>query len=217
MTEARGRTRAPFVRGAFARGGPPRSARRRGAIVAPFAGIVAERLVGVGDYVSPGTRVATIVRIDPVRVELTIPEHAVSVIKDGQQVRLEVDAYPGQEFSARLTHISPALRADQRALTVEAIASNPDGRLKPGLFATAAIRQRESVAALLVPATAVETTAGTSRVYVVLDGSRVEERIVTTGDKIGGLVEVTSGLSAGAVVALEPNGRLTDGAAVRMR
>jgi RND family efflux transporter MFP subunit len=184
---------------------------------APFAGLVAERLVSVGDFVSAGTRVATVVRIDPVRVELTVPEHAVALIRDGQPVRLTVDAYPGEAFDARLRHISPALRADQRALTVEAIAANADGRLKPGLFATAAIQLPAGEPGLLVPATAVETIAGTSRVYVVVNGERVEERIVTTGETVGSLVEVTSGVSSGEVVAGEPKGRLADGAAVRAR
>jgi RND family efflux transporter MFP subunit len=184
---------------------------------APFAGLVAERLVSVGDFVSAGTRVATVVRIDPVRVELTVPEHAVALIRDGQPVRLTVDAYPGEAFDARLRHISPALRADQRALTVEAIAANADGRLKPGLFATAAIQLPAGEPGLLVPATAIETIAGTSRVYVVVNGERVEERIVTTGETVGSLVEVTSGVSSGEVVAGEPKGRLADGAAVRAR
>jgi multidrug efflux pump subunit AcrA (membrane-fusion protein) len=68
-----------------------------------------------------------------------------------------------------------------------------------------------------VPATAIETIAGTSRVYVVVNGERVEERIVTTGETVGSLVEVTSGVSSGEVVAGEPKGRLADGAAVRAR
>src|SRR5690606_18814911 len=103
------------------------------AVRAPFAGLVAERLVSVGDYVTRGTRVATVVRIDPMRVELTVPEQAVSLVSVGQPVKLTVDAYPNDVFDARVKFVSPALRADQRALTVEAIAANADGRLKPGL------------------------------------------------------------------------------------
>jgi membrane fusion protein, multidrug efflux system len=183
-------------------------------IRAPFAGQVAERLVSVGDYVTRGARVATVVRVDPMRIELTIPEQSVSLARVGQPVRVAVEAYPGETFSATVRYVSPSLRADQRALTVEALAANPDGRLKPGLFATALIQQPQSVAALLVPASAIETIAGTSRVYVV-KGDKVEERIVTSGETVGSQVEITSGLSKGETVAAEPKGRLTDGAAVR--
>lgn len=186
------------------------------AVRAPFAGLVAERLVSVGDYVTRGTRVATVVRIDPMRVELTVPEQAVSLVGVGQAVRLTVDAYPGEVFDAKVKYVSPSLRADQRALTVEALASNPDGRLKPGLFATASIRQPRPAPALLVPAGAVETVSGTSRVYVVR-GERAEERIVTLGDRVDDRVEITTGLAAGDVVAADPKGRLVDGARVRGR
>ena len=112
-----------------------------------------------------------------------MPEQFVSLVKVGQPVRLTVDAYPGEEFAATVRFVSPSLRVDQRALTVEAIVPNTDGRLKPGLFATALIQQRASAPALRVPETAVETVAGTSRVYVVKDG-KVEERIVTIGEKV---------------------------------
>ena len=183
---------------------------------APFAGVVAERLVSVGDYVSRGTRVATVVRVDPLRVELTIPESSVSLVQIGQHVRLTVDAYPGEEFDATIRFVSPALRSDQRALTVEAVSQNPDGRLKPGLFATAMIRQSNATEGLLVPVTAIETVAGTNRVYVVKNGV-AEERIVTTGEKVGDRIEITSGVAAGEIVAAEPRGRLTDGRAVTVQ
>jgi RND family efflux transporter MFP subunit len=184
------------------------------AVRAPFSGLVAERTASVGDYVTRGTPVATVVRIDPLRVELTVPEQAMSLVQVGQPVRISVDAYPGETFTATVRFVSPALRSDQRALVVEAVARNADGRLKPGLFATASIGQSSSQPALLVPASAVETVAGTSRLYVVKDG-RAEERIVTLGDAVGERVEITTGVSAGEVVAAEPRGRIADGMAVK--
>jgi RND family efflux transporter MFP subunit len=186
------------------------------AVRAPFAGLVAERAVSVGDYVTRGTRVATVVSIDPLRVELSVPEQAVALVKVGQPVRLTVDAYPGEEFSATVRFVSPALRVDRRALTVEAIVPNGDGRLKPGFFASALIQQGASAPATTVPDAAVETVAGTSRVYVVKDG-RTEERIVTIGQKVEGNVEITSGVAKGEVLVAEPRGRITDGMAVSVR
>jgi membrane fusion protein (multidrug efflux system) len=183
---------------------------------APLTGLVAERAVSVGDYVTRGQRVATVVRIDPLRVELTIPEQHVSHIKIGQQVRLTVDAYPGEEFAATVRFVSPSLRSDQRALTVEAMATNADGRLKPGFFATALVRQPDAAPALLVPASAVETVAGTSRVYTVKD-NRIEERIVTLGEKLDTKIEITSGVATGDIVATEPKGRLSDGQQIKTK
>ena len=204
------------LEGARARVALARKAVSDTSVRAPLDGIVAERVVSVGDYVTRGARVATVVRIDPLRVELTIPEQHVSLVKVGQQVSLTFDAYPGEEFTATVKFVSPSLRSDQRALTVEAIAPNGDARLKPGFFATALLRQPNAAPALLVPATAVETIAGTSRVYAVKD-NRIEERIVTLGEKIDAQVEITSGVAKGEIVASEPKGRLSDGQQVRSR
>ena len=183
---------------------------------APFAGIVSERFVGTGDYVTRGLKVATVVRVDPVRVELTVPEQFLSQIAVGQTVKLSVDAYPDVTFPATVRFVSPALKPDQRALTIEAVAPNADGRLKPGLFATALLQQPAPAPALLVPATAVETVAGTSRVYVVTAANKVEERIVTVGETVGGHVELATGAKAGERVVVDPRGKLTDGSRVQI-
>jgi membrane fusion protein, multidrug efflux system len=184
------------------------------AVRAPFSGLVAERAVSVGDYVTKGTRVATVVSIDQLRVELSVPEQAVSMIKEGQQVRLTVDAYPNEVFAATVRFVSPSLRVDRRALTVEAIVANKDARLKPGFFATALIQQGNPAPALTVPENALETIAGTSRVYVVKN-AKAEERIVTLGERVADRVVVTSGLADGEAVIAEPRGRITDGMAVK--
>jgi membrane fusion protein (multidrug efflux system) len=177
---------------------------------APFAGVVAERLVTTGAYVNKGTKIAIVVRVDPLRVQLTIPEQFVSAVATGQPVTFEVDAYPGRQFEGRVKYVSPALQADQRALTVEAIVPNPKAVLKPGLFATARIEQPARTPGVLVPAAAVLTSSGTSRVYVV-NGDHVEERIVTTGETVGTLVEISKGLKAGERVATQNVAQLADG------
>jgi len=182
---------------------------------APFDGLVAERLVSTGDYVTRGTKVASVVKIDPLRVELTVPEQYLSRVTSGQAVRLSVDAYAGETFPAKVRFVSPALKTDQRALTVEAVASNTDGRLKPGLFATALLQEPSPAPALLVPSSAIETVAGTSRVYVV-GGGKAEERIVTLGERVGDRTELATGVKAGETVAVNPRGKLTDGTRVQL-
>jgi membrane fusion protein (multidrug efflux system) len=180
---------------------------------APFNGVVSERLVDVGDYVNRGMKVAVVVRVNPLRVQLTVPEQFVSAIAAGQPVAFEVDAYPGRRFDGTIKYVSPALQADQRALTAEAIVPNPTSELKPGLFATARIRQPKPTPAVLVPAAAVQTGAGTSRVYVV-NGDHVDERIVTVGQTVDTLVEITSGVKAGERVATLNVSKLADGTAI---
>jgi RND family efflux transporter MFP subunit len=182
---------------------------------APFAGVVAERTVSVGDYVTRGTRVAVVVRVDPLRVRLTIPEQFIRAIFVGQTVSFEVDAYPGRQFQGQVRYVSPALETAQRALTVEAVVANGTRELKPGLFATARLEQPARTPAILVPASAVQTTAGTSRVFVV-DGSLVQERIVTVGQTLDDLVELTNGLKPGERVATANVAQLTDGTRIQM-
>jgi RND family efflux transporter MFP subunit len=180
---------------------------------APFNGLVAERLVSVGDYVTKGMKVAVVVRVNPLRVQLTVPEQFVSAVKAGATVTFQVDAFPGREFTGTVRYVSPALEANRRALTVEAVVPNQSGDLKPGLFATARIEQPEKTPAVMVPADAVQTTAGTSRVYVV-NGDKVEERIVTTGEQVNAQVEIATGLKAGEKVATKNVAQLFDGAKV---
>lgn len=183
---------------------------------APFSGVVAERFVSVGDYVTRGTKVASVMRIDPLRVELTVPEQYVSAVATGRAVTFEVDAYPGETFTGQVRYVSPSIAADTRALTLEAIVPNPSNRLKPGFFATAQIEQAAMVPGVLVPATAVRTVSGTARVFV-LNGDRLEERIVTAGQVIGERVEITSGLKAGENVVANGVERLVDGVRVVTR
>jgi RND family efflux transporter MFP subunit len=180
---------------------------------APFDGIVGQRLVSVGDYVTRGTKVATVVRANPLRVELTVPEQFVSEVAPGRPVRLQVDAYRDRTFVGQVRYVSPALSADTRALIVEAVVPNPSGELKPGFFATAQIEQAQRKPGILVPAGAVQTVSGTARVFVI-NGARAEERLVTTGQVVGDRIEVTNGLKAGEQVATGNLAQLVDGASV---
>jgi len=183
---------------------------------APFDGIVGQRLVSIGDYVTRGTKVATVVRANPLRVELTVPEQFVSEVAPGRPVLLQVDAYRDRTFTGQVRYVSPALRADSRALMVEAVVPNPAGELKPGFFATAQIEQAQHKPGVLVPSAVVQVVSGTSRVFV-LKGDRVEERIITTGQTVGDLIEVTSGLKKGETIATTSLGQLVDGALVARR
>jgi len=181
---------------------------------APFSGVVVERLVSTGDYVTRGMKIAQVVRVMPLRIALTVPEQFVADVTVGQPVTFTVDAFIGRTFEGKVRYVSPSLRADQRALTVEAVVPNSNGELKPGMFATALIQQPKKVDAILVPSSAVRVISGTSRVFVIA-GDRAEERLVTTGQVIDQLVEVTSGLTRGDRVATANVPQLVDGVKVK--
>jgi membrane fusion protein, multidrug efflux system len=183
---------------------------------APFDGVVAERIVSVGDYVTRGTKVATVMRINPLRVELTVPAQHIAAVAAGRAVSFTIDAYQGRTFEGVVRYVSPDVRADSRALVVEALVPNEGNTLKPGLFATALIEEATKSPGVLVPAAAVRTIAGTSRVFAVI-GDHVEERIVTLGRPVGDHIEVTSGVTANDVVATSHVNQLVDAARVAVR
>ncbi|HEX8653484.1 MAG TPA: efflux RND transporter periplasmic adaptor subunit [Pyrinomonadaceae bacterium] len=183
-------------------------------VVAPMSGYVSDRPAALGEYVSTSSKVATIVRTNPVRVQMDIPEQAVSTIRVGQSVSVSVSAYPDRNFSGMVHHVSPSVTANSRTMTVEARVENPDGLLKPGQFATVRILQAESDPAVLVPARAIRTESGTSRVYVIRDG-RAQQRLVQLGQTEGDLVEIKSGIAADEQVATSNVELLSDGTPVR--
>lgn len=179
-------------------------------IRAPFAGLITEKKISAGAFVRRGQAVAGLVKVDPLRAELAIPESAVSAVKVGQVVRLSVQTFPGQSFEGKIKYVGPALRSEARTLVVEAVVPNRDRLLKPGLFATAAIELPASSPALLAPQAAVVTDAGISRVFV-LGKEKVAERLVALGARHGDLVEIRSGVVLGERVVLNPDRRMTDG------
>lgn len=180
---------------------------------APFAGEIAERSVSVGEYVTPQRAVVTLVRTDPLRMEIQIPQERIAQVRRDQPVEVRVDAFPDRVFRGTVRYISAAVRADTRSLVAEAVVPNEDGTLRPGLFATARIDLGAPRQAVEVPARAVASEAGAHRVYVIAN-NRAQERVVTLGDRSGDRVVIERGVNPGEQVAVEGVDRLFDGAAV---
>ena len=179
-------------------------------IRAPFSGVVTEKKVSAGAFVRRGAAICGLVKIDPLRAELAIPEIAVPAIKVGQKARLNVQSFPDRAFDGIVRYIGPSLRSEARTLVVEAVVPNPERILKPGLFVTARVELPKKEATLLVPFAAIVTDSGVSHVYV-LGKDHVAERIVALGDRYGDAVEVRSGVAAGERVVVNPDRRLADG------
>lgn len=181
---------------------------------APFAGEVAERTINVGEYVSPQRAVVTIVRTDPLRMEVQVPQERLGTLHRGQRVVLRVDAYPDRDFTGEIRYISAAVRTDTRALVAEAVIPNADGALRPGLFGTARVELDRQETVYEIPADAVLSEAGIHRAFVIGPDRHIQERVVTIADRSGNTVLIERGLNAGERVALGRLDRLADGVTV---
>lgn len=185
-------------------------------IRAPFDGWVAEKLVAVGEQICSGmqaTEVVTLVRVDPLRLSLTVPQQNIGCIEPGQMVRFRVDSFPNRTFNATVRFIAPVVARDTRSMVVEAIVPNAEHILRPGLFATAELVLPGKEAEMFVPLGAVQRTGEVARVFVVRDGV-AREQVVALGNVDGGKVRIHSGLNGKAILVARPE-LVHDGDAVR--
>lgn len=172
-------------------------------IRAPFDGVVQDRRASPGDFLSEGAVVATLVRIDPIRLRFEAAEREAPLIKLGQAVRFSV-AGDTNSYSGKIDRLSPAINETNRMLTIEADIRN-DGRLRPGAFARGEIVITLNSPAVVAKREAVITFAGIEKVFVMEEGKAAERR-VTTGRVFGNEVEIVRGLKAGESVILNGSG-----------
>ncbi len=172
-------------------------------VLAPFDGAIQSRPATVGEFVSAGAPIVTLVKIDPLRLRLEVPERESMLIRLGQAVRLRVEA-DTNVYTGKIARLSPALDETSRMLLVEADVPSM-GRLKAGLFARAEIVVVESEPGLSVPANALTTFAGIEKVVTIRDGKALEKN-VSTGRRGADWVEILSGLEPGTPVILDPAG-----------
>ncbi len=184
-------------------------------IRAPFGGIVGLRNASVGAYISIGTPVVNLEKIDVLKIDFKLPELALTQVSTGQSVVLEIDALPGRTFSAEVYAISPMVDVNGRALHVRARMQNPDLLLRPGLFARILVKGRESHRVVRVPESAIVPRGGETFVYRIQGGKAVETR-VELGKRDNGKVQVLSGLEPESMVVVAGQLKLRNGVAVEV-
>lgn len=184
-------------------------------IRAPFEGLIAARPVAAGEYVALGAKIATIVRIATLKLELQTPEQRVSQAHLGDAVSAHVAAWPGREFPGRVSAINPSVDPGSRVFILEARFQNADGALKPGMFASAKVRQPGGLPGIFIPKDAVtrDKTTDSNQVFVVQDG-RARLRVVSVGEASGDAIRILTGIADGDAVATGDHSALFDGAAV---
>ncbi|MBL8898861.1 MAG: efflux RND transporter periplasmic adaptor subunit [Planctomycetes bacterium] len=173
---------------------------RETTIVAPFGGSVLARLAAPGQYLTAGTPVVELVKTEPLRLVLEIPERESALVAVGQIVRFETEDASG-EHTGRVVRLAPGLREASRTLRLEAEVSNTEHRLRPGAFVRARL-ELASEACVLVPASAVRRFAGVEKVAVSRDG-KAQLLVVRSGRSLGDELEIRSGLDANAELVRE--------------
>jgi RND family efflux transporter MFP subunit len=182
-------------------------------VFAPFSARVKERLVAPGSYVRPNTPLLTLVKIDPIRLRIEVPERMAPWIRGGQTAEVTLEAYSDRTFRGRVWRISPTVDQAKRTFVVEALIDNPTGDLKPGSYARAKLPTNRTDSIKLIPARAVNYVFGSNKAYVVKSGV-IEAREVKVGDRFDQDIEIVSGVDEGESVAISQLNKLDTGTKV---
>jgi membrane fusion protein (multidrug efflux system) len=182
----------------------------RSTVRAPFAGVVGQRFVNVGDYVTTGTRLLTLQTVDPQRAVIEVPERHAVRLRPGQTVAFTVAAEPGRTFNAVVDFIDPVVQPGNRTIMVKGKARNTDRVLRPGMFIEARLATATRMNAIVVSEDAVQPLR-TANVVWVVDGGKASRRVVQLGARSQGVVEVVSGVKAGELVVVGGLERMGEG------
>lgn len=181
---------------------------------APFAGVMGQRWVSLGDYVTTSTRLAALQTVSPQRAAFQVPERYAEQLKSGQQVTFRVAALPGREFAGTVDFVDPIVQLPGRTITVKARVPNPRRELQAGMFIEARLATAVRPNAIVIPEDAVLPLQGSNFVWVVADG-KATRRQVELGVRTPGFVEVRSGVENREQVVVGGQERLAEGAPVQ--
>ena len=176
-------------------------------VYSPLDGVVQEKKASAGEYLAAGAPVVTVVRIDPLRLRVEVPERESHSVRMGQSVRVIVEGDP-ESYLGYVKRLSPTISEQNRVLSVEADVRN-NGRLRPGAFVKAEIVTNQTNTAVTVPPNALVTFAGIDKVIVVENGKALE-KTVTVGRRGSDWIELKAGVNVGESVVLDP-GNLQSG------
>jgi membrane fusion protein, multidrug efflux system len=208
-----------------ARVGEIKAAIARKTIRAPFSGLLGIRQVNLGQYLSAGTALVTLQSLNPIYVNFGVPQQAMSDVRAGRGVRVtEKDSTDGVEFSGRITAIDSIVDSSTRNIQAQATLSNPDGRLRPGMFVQAEVTLGSPSTVIALPASSISYAPYGNSVYVVADLKDpkgkpyrgVRQQFVKVGVARGDQIAVTSGLKPGDEVVTSGVFKLRNGAAVQV-
>ncbi|MBV8665237.1 MAG: efflux RND transporter periplasmic adaptor subunit [Burkholderiaceae bacterium] len=192
-------------------------------IRAPFSGELGITTVNPGQYLNPGDKVVSLEKIDPIYVDFSIPQKEVAGLSIGQHVTLSNDAFPGTEFSGKITALNPKVDSATRNVQLEATLPNPKHQLLPGMFANVKVDMGDKKRYLTLPQTAVTYNPYGSTVFILKPDEKgakddkgnpkltAQQVFVTTGATRGDQVAVLTGITAGQQVVTSGQLKLKNG------
>ena len=189
-------------------------------IRSPFGGRLGVRQVNLGQILREGDPIVTLQSLDPVFVNFSLPQQELRRLRSGLPVRVTSDAFPGLVIEGRITTVNPLVDAETRNVQLQATVSNPEEKLRPGMFVNAAVGLPVRQKVLAIPATSVLYAPFGDSVFVVADDNVVKgdkalrQQFVRLGEKRGDFVAVTSGLKEGEVIVSTGVFKLRNGQAV---
>ncbi|MBK1663503.1 efflux transporter periplasmic adaptor subunit [Rhodospirillum rubrum] len=188
-------------------------------VTAPFDGVLGVRAVDLGEYVTAGQTLVDLQDLSVILADFSVSQKDLGRVAVGAKLTLTTDAWPGRLFEGAIKAIAPKVDANTGMAVVEGRFDNPDGALRPGMFAKLAVLRAEHQSVVTVPATAVTYSLHGDALYVLKEAGedgkvRVDRITVTTGVRRGDRVVVTAGLSAGQRVVTSGQVKLNDGSAV---
>jgi membrane fusion protein (multidrug efflux system) len=180
---------------------------------APFSGVVGQRFVSLGDYVTSDTRLAALQTVSPQRASFQVPERYAEQVNVGQNVTFRVAALPGREFTGKVDFVDPIVQLPGRTIMVKARVPNPRRELQAGMFIEARLATAVRQNAVVIPEDAVLPLQGSNFVWVIADG-KATRRQVDLGVRTPGFVEVKTGVERNETVVVGGQERLAEGAPV---
>ena len=186
-------------------------------IVAHFDGVMGQRLVSEGQYISRGESLSFIINQDLMKVNFRLPEKYLSQLQEGQVVGVKVEAYPADQFAGEIVFIDPRVDEVSRTILITAKISNSEGKLRQGMFANLSLTLYKKKEAIVVPETALIFKGEDISVYTVLGNGKVKNRSINVGIHFGENVEVTKGLNEGEIVIVEGYQKVTATTIVKVR
>jgi membrane fusion protein (multidrug efflux system) len=185
-------------------------------ISAPFDGVMTERLISLGQYMTRGQSMASLVVVNPLEVQFNVPERYIGQLAMDQQIEITVEAYPGELFLGDVIFISPRVDRNTRTVLVKARIANEDRKLKPGMFGNLELIFKAREAALVIPEAAISYNSDQASVVVMNAEGKAEFRQVEVGIRLAGKAEIIDGLSDGERVVVEGFQKMRPGSTIQI-